>query len=302
MLQKELRKLILVFVVPPIVTWLILNIYPMVSAFYWAMTDYDGITSASQVFTGIENYRLLLNDTRWWDSMANTFIIAVGLILIILPVSLLFAVMITNTIKGQAFFKTFVYLPSILPIVITALLWVFILDPTVGLLGGAVDGLGIRDQMKEFLGVTNLNFIGNPSLARWTVILVSAWAAVGGYTIYFMAGLARIPAELYDAAKIDGAQGWSMFRMVTLPLLYPVVQTITLLLIINSLQNFTFIYVLSGGTPGSTTQVMSTYIYRTAFTDHRFGYATALGTIMMVVVMVFTVTSRQLTKREVVQY
>lgn len=302
MLQKELRKLIFIFVVPPIVTWLILNLYPMVSAFYWAMTDYDGVTKASQVFTGLDNYKLLLKDTRWWDAMLNTFIIALGLIIIILPVSLMFAVLITNTVKGQGIFKTFVYLPSILPIVITALLWVFILDPTVGLLGGAVDGLGIHDQVKELLGVANLNFIGNPSLARWTVILVSAWAAVGGYTIYFMAGLSRIPAELYDAAKIDGAQGWSMFWKVTFPLLYPVVQTITLLLIINSLQNFAFIYVLSGGTPGSTTQVMSTYIYRTAFTDHRFGYATALGTIMMIVVMAFTFTSRQLTRREVVQY
>ena len=302
MLQKELRKLIFIFVVPPIVTWLILNLYPMVSAFYWAMTDYDGVTKASQVFTGLDNYKLLLKDTRWWDAMLNTFIIALGLIIIILPVSLMFAVLITNTVKGQGIFKTFVYLPSILPIVITALLWVFILDPTVGLLGGAVDGLGIHDQVKELLGVTNLNFIGNPSLARWTVILVSAWAAVGGYTIYFMAGLSRIPAELYDAAKIDGAQGWSMFWKITFPLLYPVVQTITLLLIINSLQNFAFIYVLSGGTPGSTTQVMSTYIYRTAFTDHRFGYATALGTIMMIVVMAFTFTSRQLTRREVVQY
>lgn len=302
MLQKELRKLIFIFVVPPIVTWLILNLYPMVSAFYWAMTDYDGVTKASQVFTGLDNYKLLLKDTRWWDAMLNTFIIALGLIIIILPVSLMFAVLITNTVKGQGIFKTFVYLPSILPIVITALLWVFILDPTVGLLGGAVDGLGIHDQVKELLGVANLNFIGNPSLARWTVILVSAWAAVGGYTIYFMAGLSRIPAELYDAAKIDGAQGWSMFWKITFPLLYPVVQTITLLLIINSLQNFAFIYVLSGGTPGSTTQVMSTYIYRTAFTDHRFGYATALGTIMMIVVMAFTFTSRQLTRREVVQY
>ena len=100
-----------------------------------------------------------MNDNRWWD-LWHTFIIAAGLIVIILPLSLLFAILITNTVKGQGFFKTFVYLPSILPIVITALLWVFILATTVGLLGGAVDGLDVRDQLKEFLGVNNLNFIG----------------------------------------------------------------------------------------------------------------------------------------------
>jgi ABC-type sugar transport system permease subunit len=302
MLQKELRKLILVFIVPPIIVWLILNIYPMASAFYWAMTEYDGMTSASNVFTGLENYRLMMDDSRWWEAMANTFIIAIGLIATILPVSLLFAVLITNTIKGQGFFKTFVYLPSVLPTVIVALLWVFILDPTVGLLGGAVDAFNIRQPLKDLLGVNNLNFVGNPDLARWTVVLVSMWAAVGGYTIYFLAGLARIPTELYDAAHIDGAQGWKLFTNITFPLLYPTIQTITLLLIINSLQNFGFIYVFSGGTPGSATQVMSTYIYRTAFTDHRFGYATALGTIMMVVVLFFTLTSRRLTRRETIQF
>lgn len=302
MLQKELRKLIWIFVIPPLVVWAILNIYPMVSSFYWAMTDYDGITKATEVFTGLQNYRRMMNDVRWWESMRNTFIIAIGLIGTILPISLLFAVLITNTKKGQGILKTFVYLPSILPTVIVGLLWVFILDPQVGLFGYLLDGLDIRAAFKELFNLRSLNLMANPKTARLMVILISLWASVGMYTLYFLAGLARIPVDLYDAAKIDGASGWKMFWNVTFPLLYPTIQTITLLLIINSLQNFGFIYVVSAGSPGPTIQVMATYIYRTAFTDSRFGYATALGTIMMVVVMTFTLISRRLTKKETFQY
>lgn len=302
MLQKELRKLIWIFVVPPLVIWAILNIYPMVSSFYWAMTDYDGVTKASEVFTGLQNYQRMMRDVRWWESMRNTFIIAIGLIGSILPISLLFAVLITNTKKGQGILKTFVYLPSILPTVIVGLLWVFILDPQVGLFGYLLDGFNIREAFKELFMLRSLNLMANPKTARLMVIMISLWASVGMYTLYFLAGLSRVPADLYDAAKIDGASGWGLFWNVTFPLLYPTIQTITLLLIINSLQNFGFIYVVSAGSPGPTIQVMATYIYRTAFTDNRFGYATSLGTVMMVVVMAFTLISRRLTKRETFQY
>lgn len=302
MLQKELRKLIWIFVVPPLLIWAILNIYPMVSSFYWAMTDYDGVTKASEVFTGLQNYQRMMHDVRWWESMRNTFVIAIGLIGTILPISLLFAVLITNTKKGQGILKTFVYLPSILPTVIVGLLWVFILDPQVGLFGYLLDGFDLREAFKELFQLRSLNLMANPKTARLMVIMISLWASVGMYTLYFLAGLSRVPQDLYDAAKIDGASGWGLFWNVTFPLLYPTIQTITLLLIINSLQNFGFIYVVSAGSPGPTIQVMATYIYRTAFMDNRFGYATALGTIMMAVVMTFTLISRRLTKRETFQY
>ncbi len=302
MLQKELRKLIWVFVVPPLMVWAILNIYPMVSSFYWAMTPYDGVTESTAVFTGLDNYQRMMADTRWWDAIRNTFIIAIGLIGTVLPVSLLFAVLITNTRRGRELLKTFVYVPSILPTVIVALLWVFILDPTVGLFGFTLDALGIRQAVKETFHLRTLNLMGNPVTARYVVVMVTLWAAIGMNTLYFLAGLSRIPVDLYDAAKIDGAAGWKMFRYVTFPLLYQTIQTILLLLIISSLQNFGFIYVVTSGNPGPTTQVMSTYIYRTAFSDHQFGYATALGTIMMVFVLFFTLISRRLTNREVIQY
>jgi raffinose/stachyose/melibiose transport system permease protein len=302
MLQKELRKLIWIFLVPPLVVWAVLNIYPMVSSFYWALTPYDGVNPATAVFTGLENYERMMGDTRWIASIGNTFYIAFGLIVTILPLSMMFAVMIMMTKKGQGVLKTFVYLPSILPTVIVALLWVFILDPSVGLFGFALDALELRQVLRELFNLRTFHLLGNPHTARYVVVLISTWSALGFYTLIFLAGLSRIPQELYDAANIDGAQGFSLFRYITFPLLYPTIQTVLLLLIINALQTFTFIYVIMGGFPGSTTQVMATYIYRTGFVDYQFGYATAMGTIMMVIVLVITLLSRRLTKREAIQY
>lgn len=302
MLQRELRKLIWIFLVPPLLIWAILNIYPMVSSFYWALTSYDGINPATAVFTGIENYQRMINDGRWLASIFNTFAIAIGMIVTILPLSLIFAFLISMSKRGQGVLKTFVYLPSILPIVIVALLWVFILDPTVGIFGYALDTLDLRQFLRELFNLRTLHLVGNPATARYVVILVTLWSALGFYTLIFLAGLARIPTDLYDAAKIDGAEGLSLFRYVTFPLLYPTIQTVLLLLIINALQSFTFIFVMTGGFPGPTTQVMATYIYGKGFRDYQFGYATALGTIMMVIVLVFTLLSRRLTRREVIQY
>jgi len=302
MLQKELRKLIWIFLVPPLIIWGVINIYPMVSSFYWALTSYDGINPATAVFTGIENYQRMASDVRWLESIKNTFIIAFGMIVTILPLSLVFAFLITMTKKGQNTLKTFVYLPSILPVVIVSLLWVFILDPTVGIFGFALDAFNLREILRATFNLRTLHLVGNPSTARYVVILITLWSALGFYTLIFLAGLSRIPQDLYDAARIDGAEGFSLFRYVTFPLLYPTIQTVLLLLIINALQSFNFVYVITGGFPGPTTQVMATYIYSKGFADYQFGYATALGTVMMVIVLAFTLLSRRLTKREVIQY
>jgi ABC-type sugar transport system permease subunit len=150
--------------------------------------------------------------------------------------------------------------------------------------------------------VRSLSWLANRRLAKPSIVMIQLWQGLGFYTLLFMAGLAKIPQELYDAAKIDGAAGWKLFRHVTWPLLFPTTQTVLLLLVINGLQIFTIIYALGGGGVSPTVQVMATYIYRTAFTDKRFGYATALSAFLMVVVMAFTLISRQSTQREAIEY
>lgn len=301
MLQRELRKLIGPFLVPSLLLYLIVGLWPNIQALYWALTSYDGI-SPVQKFIGLQNFRYMLADDRWWGAVGNTFYFAVGTVVTILPCSLLFAVLIMSVRRGHGFFKTTVYIPSILSLVIVAFLWVFILEPGIGLLNGALKALHLAEPLKVLLDVNSLNWLGHPKLAKPTIVVIQLWQALGFYTLLFMAGLAKIPQELYDAAKIDGAVGWSMFRHVTWPLLYPTTQTVLLLLIINGLQIFTIIYALSGGGVSPMTQVMATYIYRTAFTDRRFGYATALSALLMVIVMIFTLLSRELTRREKIEY
>jgi raffinose/stachyose/melibiose transport system permease protein len=301
MLQKELRKLIWPFLVPSLLLYLVIGLWPNIEAFYWALTEYDGV-APTQTFIGLRNFHYMMNDIRWWSAAGNTLYLAVGTVVTLLPFGMLFAVLIMSVRRGHGFFKATVYIPSILSLVIVAFLWAFILDPTIGLLNDGLKAVGLTDPIKRLLGVNSLNWLTHPKLAKPSIIVVQLWSALGFYTLLFLAGLAKIPSELYDAAKIDGAGGLGIFRHVTWPLLFPTTQTVFLLLIINGLQIFTLVYALGGGGVLPMTQVMATYIYRTAFTDRRFGYATALSVFLMVVVMVFTLASRELTKRETIQY
>lgn len=301
MLQRELRKLIWPFLVPSLLLYLVIGLWPNIQAFYWALTEYNGI-APTRTYVGLQNFRYMLADSRWWGSVGNTFYFAVGTVVTLLPFGLLFAVLIMGVRRGHGFFKTSVYIPSILSMVIVAFLWVFVLEPTIGLVNVALKSLDLADPLKRLLNVNSLSWLAHPKLAKPSIVVIQLWQGLGFYTLLFMAGLAKIPAELYDAAKIDGASGWSLFRHVTWPLLFPTTQTVLLLLIINGLQIFTLIYALGGGGVSPLTQVMATYIYRTAFTDHRYGYATALAAFLMVVVMGFTLLSRELTRRETVEY
>lgn len=301
MLQKELRKLIIPFLVPSLLLYLVIGLWPNIEALYWSFTSYDGI-SPVQKFVGIQNFQQMMNDHRWWTSVSNTFYLAIGTVVTLLPFGLLYAILIMNVRRGQGFFKTTIYLPSILSMVIVAFLWLFFLDPTIGLFNEALEKAGLIEPVKEVLKVDGLNWISHPKLAKPTIVLIQLWQGVGFYALLFMAGLAKIPSELYDAAHMDGAGGWTLFRNITWPLLFPTTQTVLLLLIINGLQIFTLVYALSGGGLSPLTQVMATYIYRTAFTDRHFGYATALAAFLMVVILTLTMLSRELTKREVVEY
>jgi raffinose/stachyose/melibiose transport system permease protein len=301
MLQRELRKLIWVFLAPGLVLYLVVGLWPNLEAFYWALTKYDGIAPTSE-YIGLKNFEYMLNDSRWWDAVGNTAYFAAGTVVTLLPFGLLFAVLITNVRRGQGFFKATVYLPSVLSIVIVAFLWAFILDPTIGPLNAILDRLHLTDGAEDLLGVRNLNWLGSPRLAKPSIVVIQLWQGLGFYTLLFLAGLAKIPQELYDAAKIDGAAGWTLFRGITWPLLFPTTQTVLLLLIINGIQIFTLIYALGGSGGNPFTQVMATYIYRTAFTDRRYGYATALAVFLMLVVMVFTLLSREATKRETIEF
>ncbi len=300
MLQRELRKLVIPFLGPSLALYLVIGLWPNLEAFYWALTEYDGLAPI-QTYVGLENFSTMLADRRWWGAVNNTIYFAIGTIITLLPISLLFAILIMSVRRGREFFKTTIYIPSILSVVIVAFLWVFLLDSTIGLFNPALKALGLTEPLKQLLGVNSLNWLGHPKLAKPTIVLIQLWQGLGFYTLLFLAGLAKIPGELLDAARIDGAAGWGLFRHITWPLLFPTTQTVLLLLIINGVQIFTLVYALSGGGISPLTQVMATYIYRTAFTDRLFGYATALSVFLMAVVMALTIVSRELTKREAIE-
>ena len=301
MLQRELRKLIGPFLVPCLLLYIVVGLWPMMQALYWSFTSYNGIAPL-QEWVGLANFQAMLHDRRWWAAVGNTFYFAIGTVVTLLPLSLLFAVLLGEVRRGAGLLKTLIFLPSILPVVIVAFLWAFFLDPTVGLFNDLLRVLGLDMLLRQLLGINNLSWLSNPRLAKPTIVFIQLWQALGFYMLIFLAGLAKIPHEIVEAARIDGANGWRLFRHITWPLLFPTTQTVLLLLIINGLQIFTLVYALGGGGGSSSTQVMTTYIYRTAFNDNRYGYATALSVCLMLMIFVLTLISHRLTRREATQF
>lgn len=301
MLQRELRKLIWPFLIPSLLLYVVIGLWPTVQALYWSLTSYNGIAPV-QEWVGLENFQAMMRDRRWWSAVGNTFYFAIGTVATLLPISLLFAVLLGEVRRGGGLFKTLIFLPSILPVVIVAFLWAFFLDPTIGLLNELLRSTGLDMAARQLLGVNNLSWLTNPRLAKPTIVFIQLWQGLGFYMLIFLAGLAKIPREITEAARIDGASSWRLFRHITWPLLFPTTQTVLLLLVINGLQIFTLVYALGGGGGSASTQVMATYIYRTAFSDNRYGYATALSVCLMLIVFALTLISHRLTRREAVQF
>lgn len=300
MLQKELRKLVLPFLVPSFGLYLYIWLWPNIDAVYWSMTNYAGVAIEFADFIGFANFIEMANDKTWIAATSNTLYWAVGTVVTLLPGSMLFAVLLMNVKYGRGFFKTVTFLPTVLSLIIVGLLWVFFLEPQIGLVNGTLAQLGLEKQVAKLFGVRELNWLGKPKLARPTIVVVQFWQGLGFYALLFMAAIAKVPPELIDAAKIDGAAGWRLFRYITWPLIFQTTQTVFMLLIINSLQIFTILYAMGMGS-GALSNSMATYIYQKAFTDHRWGYATALSVALMVLVMGCTLASRELTKRDLIE-
>lgn len=205
-----------------------------------------------------------------------TYLIVVPLIQIF---SILIAITLNRKLKGLSFFRSAYYIPVITSMVAVSITWKWLLNSD-GLLNNILVNFGILD--------TPISFLDNPDFALYTVMFVTLWKGLGYYMVIYLAGLQSIPAELEEAAKIDGAKTWQVWRYITIPLLKPSILLSSVLSAMAALRVFDEVYVMTGGGPMNSTIVANLYIYETAFTKYRFGYAAALGFFLAIVVGIFT--------------
>lgn len=276
----------LAFASPWLIGLLVFGVYPIVASFYLSLCRYNIVRPPK--FAGLENYQLLLfDDPLFWKSLWNTiYLTAFGLPLQ-LGAALLAAMLLNAKVRGQSIYRTIFYLPSVVPAVASAILWVWILNPEYGLL----------NTMLGWVGVRGPGWMTSPEWSKPALILLGIWG-LGGAMVVFLAGLQQIPASLYEAAVIDGAGVTQRFRHVTIPILSPVIFFNLVMGIIGSFQYFTQVYVMTAGADGGgrgaggpefSTLVYPLYLYQNAFLFFRMGYASAMAWIMFLVVALILV-------------
>ncbi|WP_028047284.1 carbohydrate ABC transporter permease [Cellulomonas sp. URHE0023] len=286
--RLKLRNTLLgwTFLLPNFVGFAVLTLVPVVALFYLAFTGWNVFGKAPWV--GLDNFQRMLHDPTFWVSLRNTLYYTAFHIPLTLVTSLGLALLLNRKLRGVAFFRTAAFFPYITSIVAIAVVWNMLFSPEYGPI----------NQFLLRLGVDNPP--GWTSSATWAmpaVIIVGTWREMGYYMLLFLAGLQTIPPELYEAARVDGANAWQRFWSVTLPSLRPTTFFVTVMLTIGSFKVFDLILVMTNGGPGQSTLVLSQLVYRKGFEENQFGYASAIAVVLFLICVGVTVVQFVVNKR-----
>jgi ABC-type sugar transport system permease subunit len=279
------------FLAPALIILAAFTLYPMIQALYLSFTDYNLIRAAE--FIGLDNYVELFQDGAFWNALWNTVLYALVVTPATVILALLFAIMLNQAFHGRAFARTAIFLPFIVSLGIIAIAWAFLLDPNIGLLSYWLSFVGI---------VPEQGWLSDPRYAMAAVMIVGVWKNVGFYMVIYLAGLQSIPADMYEAARLDGAGAWQRFRSITLPLLSNQTLLVLVLALIATLQAFDQIYVMTHGGPFFRTETLVMLIYREGFRELRFGYASAISFVLLVFVFIFSMIQFGYLRRKQVTY
>ncbi|MFV0428623.1 MAG: carbohydrate ABC transporter permease [Arachnia sp.] len=265
------------FIAPNFIGFAALTLVPVVMLFYYGFTDWNVFKGAT--FTGLDNFRRLFNDASFWTSLTNTLYYSAVHIPLTLVTALSLALLLNTGLRGRGFFRTAAFFPYVTSIVAIAVVWNMLFGQT-----------GPINQFLALFGIDDIpGWTASRHLAMPAVILVGVWREMGYYMLLILAGLQTIPAQLYEAAKIDGASAWRRLWNVTLPGLRPTLFFVTVMLTIGSLKVFDLILVMTDGGPGQATLVLSQFIYQKGFVENHFGYASAAAIVLFFICISVTI-------------
>lgn len=257
------------FVSPALTMLFFVTVYPIIYVFYLSLNRKLLIFDISR-FVGLDNYLFLLKDDRFWNALANTTYFTLVSVSLEVLLGLSVAVVLDRSLKMEGLLRAIVLIPWAIPTVISAKMWEWIYNADFGIL--------------NYLIGSKVNWLGSPFLAINAAVFMDVWKTTPFVAILLMAGLKVIPQELYQAARIDGAGGWTIFRKITLPLLKPVILIVLIFRTLDAFRVFDAIYVLTGGGPANTTETLSIYAYKVLFQTLQFGYGSTLSVIVFLCV------------------
>ena len=276
------------FALPFIVLYAIFTLYPIVRGFWISLHKWELVGTNIQ-FLGASNYRRLLSDKLFWSSLEHTifFVILSGPVLVV--VGLLFALMLNRKIGGMGFFRTLFYMPNILSVAVVGLIFARVFAPDDG---------GLINAVLEQLGIESIPWTIDKNLAMPVIALTTVWWTVGFNMLVFLAGLQGIDESLYDAAKVDGANNWHLFRHITIPSLRRPMTFVMVLQVIASFQLFGQVDVITGGGPSGATRTIVYYIYERSFDFWQLGYGSAMAFILFIILFLLSMLQLRLQERD----
>lgn len=283
------RWLVIALLLAPTVLLLsVFLLYPLISSFQLSMLDWNGLGDDAK-FAAVENWTRLAHDPIFWKALGNNVLLAVFSVLIQLPVALAIAVLLEKAGRGSRILKILYFLPLLMSSVAIGVLFKNVYDPNFGPLNAALQAIGLDAFAQDWLGDTRF------SLAA--TVAVVCWQNIPFYMILFLAGLSSFPAELAEAALLDGASEWTIFWRIKLPHLQGTIRTAILLAVLGSLRYFDLVFVMTGGGPESSSELMATYMYRTVFSSFQLGYGSTIASAMFIIVALVAAITMRATRR-----
>ncbi|MGA7951943.1 MAG: sugar ABC transporter permease [Gloeobacterales cyanobacterium] len=267
-----------VFLFPALLILAVASFWPVLQAIYLSFTDYDIIRAPN--FIGLKNYEQLWRDQLFWKVLFNTLIYMVVVVpsLVVLPLFL--AILVNQKVRGIQFFRAAYYVPVIVSVVVAGIAWKWIYAEN-----------GLLNYFASIFTSVKIPWLTDPSTAIFAIIAVTIWKGLGYYMVIYLAGLQTIPQDLYEAAAIDGSDGWRKHLDITIPMLKPYIVLVTVISAIAAMKVFEEVYVMSRGGPANSSKTVVYYLYEKGFSSLEMGYASAIGVVLFLVVFLLSVIS-----------
>jgi putative chitobiose transport system permease protein len=266
------------FLLPALMILGVTVFYPAFQAFSLSFTQYDLDLSQAPQWVGLKNFQRLAQDRVFWQTLTNSFLYLLGVVPVLVLAPLALAILVNQKLRGMAFFRMAYYTPVIISMVVAGIAWKALYTND-----------GIFNQLLKMIGFSQgIPWLTSPQLALWSVMVVTIWKGLGYYMVIYLAGLQSIPVELYEAAAIDGSDGWQKHWDITLPLMRPYLLLVAVISSISAMKVFEEVYIMTQGGPLNYSKTVVYYVYERAFQDLEINYASAIGLVLFVFILILS--------------
>ncbi len=285
--SKKVKRLIIITLLPALLLYSAFVIVPIFWSAYYGLFDWSGISDAT--FIGLDNFKEVITNLIFWKSFKNNLIIVAASVFGQIPIALGFALLLRKNGLFQRFVRSAIFFPMVVSTVVVGLIWSYIYHPQFGIVNTILNAVGLESWSRAWLA--------DPKVNMYAVAVPIIWNYIGPYLIIFIASIQNIPSEIEEAASIDGATGFRKLFNITLPMMWTTIMVAVVLAISGSLKAFDQIYIMTGGGPAQSTELMATYMYNNTFLIYRYGYGSAISTMIIVLSLIIIGISQVVMRR-----